>query len=33
MPSVTNTVPLLVGDAARCKQASDLPLDRYQIYV
>jgi 5-aminolevulinate synthase len=33
MPSATHIVPILIGDAARCKQVSDHLLEAYGIYV
>jgi len=33
MPSETHIVPVLVGDPARCKAATDLLLDEHAIYI
>ncbi len=33
MPTDTHIVPLIVGDARLCKAASDLLLERYNIYI
>jgi 5-aminolevulinate synthase len=33
MPSDTHIVPILVGDAERCKAASDLLLTNHRIYI
>ncbi|HTO68213.1 MAG TPA: 5-aminolevulinate synthase [Bradyrhizobium sp.] len=33
MPSTSHIVPVLIGDARRCKQASDILLDKYRIYI
>ncbi|MEO1090133.1 MAG: 5-aminolevulinate synthase [Pseudomonadota bacterium] len=33
MPSPSHIVPVLVGDPVRCKQATDLLMDRHGIYI
>jgi len=33
LPSESHIVPLIIGDARLCKQASDLLLEKYKIYV
>ena len=33
MPTETHIVPLIVGDARLCKAASDMLLERHNIYI
>ena len=33
MPTDTHIVPLIVGDARMCKAASDMLMDRHNIYI
>ena len=33
MPITTHIVPVLIGDAEKCKAASDLLLSEYGIYI
>ena len=33
MPSPSHVVPVLVGDPVRCKAATDLLMDAYDIYI
>ena len=33
MPSITHIVPVLVGDPVRCKAATDMLMDEFDIYI
>lgn len=33
LPSITHIVPVIVGDAVKCKQASDMLLEDYGVYI
>lgn len=33
IPNISHIIPVLIGDAKKCKQASDLLLKNYNIYI